>query len=196
MKMIHGRTCKHYGTRYEATVAATAIAAVKEAGRVAVAYDPTKWRGLGFYAYWVRDDGSAGLSLCSEGSTEEETWLSVAIHLAVYKPGVLQMTSREFGSILTANVLCQDGRLGILEQRSRMEIRKLGRQYEVFVVERRYLRGEDPRDVHQHPAGGPFVTVAEAAGFIDQYIGDYEGAAADDREAAIEAQRERERDER
>lgn len=191
--MIHGRLCNHYGTGYEAAAAADAIAAVKETGRVAVAYDPTQWGGLGFYAYWVREDGSAGLSLCSEGSTEAATWLSVAIHVAAYKPGVLQMTSREFGSVWTANVLCQDGSLGMLERRSRLEIRKLSGQYEVFLVERRYLRGEDPRDVHQSPQGEPFATVAEAAGFADNYIRDYEGAAADDLEAAIEAQRERER---
>nr|BAO18895.1 hypothetical protein [Burkholderia sp. M701] len=194
--MIHGRPCKHYGNGYEGAVAANAIAAVKEAGRVAVAYDPAQWGGLGFYAYWVREDGTAGLSLCSEGSTEAETWLSVAIHVAAYKPGVLQMTSREFGSVSTANVLCQDGSLGVLQRRSRLEIRKLSGQYEVFLVERRYLRGDDPRDVHQHPEGGPFAAVADAAAFIDQYIGDYEGAAADDREAAIDAQRDRERDER
>lgn len=192
--MIHGRPCSQYGIGYEATIAANAVVAVKEAGSVAVDYDATRWDGPGFCAHWVRKDGSRGLSLCIVGATEEEAWLLVAIALAGYKPGVLQMTSREFGSVWTVNVLCPDGSLGSVERRSRLEIRKLGGQYEVFVVERRYMRGEDPRDVRQQPVGGPFLTVAEAAGFVDQYIGDYEGAAADDREAAIEAERERARE--
>ena len=192
--MIHGRPCRQYAIGYEATVAANAVAAIKEAGRVAVDYDATRWGGPGFCAHWVRDDGSRGLDLCIVGATEEEAWLLVAIALAGYKPGALQMTSREFGSVGTANVLCPDGSLGFLQRRSRLEIRKLSGQYEVFVVQRRYLRGEDPRDVRQEPVGGPFLTVAEAAGFVDEYIRDYEGAEADDREAAIEAQRERERE--
>ena len=185
---------KHYGNGYETTLAAKAIAAIKEAGRVAVSYHSTHGCGPGFYAHWVGGDGSLGRSIGTVSPTEAEAWLSVAIRLAEYKPGVLQMTSREFGTIWTANVLCQDGSLGSLQRRSRFEIRKLSGQYEVFLLDRNYLRGKEARDVRQDPQGDSFATLTEAAGYVGQYIADYEDAAADDREAAIEAQRERERE--
>lgn len=40
-----------------------------------------------------------------------------------------------------------------------------------------------------------FRTVGEAAEYVAQFVVDYEGAAAEDRAAAVDAQREREREE-
>ncbi|MEX3555753.1 MAG: acetyl-CoA C-acyltransferase, partial [Burkholderia gladioli] len=45
---------------------------------------------------------------------------------------------------------------------------------------------------NQRQEGGPFATLAEAAGYVGRYIGDYAEAAADDHSAALEAQREQE----
>lgn len=100
----------------------------------------------------------------------------------------LLMTSREFGSIWTANILCTNGALGSLEQRFRLEIHKTNGQYEVHLGQRRYTDGEPPRDGRRVPQGEPCSTLAEAATYVEEYIRGYEGAAADDRAAAFEAQ--------
>jgi hypothetical protein len=180
----------------EATIAANAIAAMKEAGTVVVAHATTPGfgPGYGYYAHRLHQDGSLGLSIGDVCQTESEAWLSVAIALAVYKPGAVQMTSREFGSTWKANVVCKDGSLGMLERRSRLEIRRVSGQYAVFSVERCYLDGEEPRDVRQLQEGQAFATLPEAAGYVEQFIAGYEGAAADDHEAAVEAQHERDRE--
>lgn len=180
-------TSKRYGVGHEATLAANAIATIKETGKVTVS-GCSHGLGPGFYAHWVRADGRLGMSFGAGSETESEAWLSAAITLAAYKPGALQMTSREFGLTRIANVQSEAGSLESLELRRRLEIRKVGGLYEVFLVERRYLRGEEPRDVKQHPEGAPFATLQEAAGYVGRYIADYEGAAAEDRESAIEAQ--------
>ncbi|MCA8198474.1 hypothetical protein [Burkholderia vietnamiensis] len=177
----------------EACRAARVIAALQATGKVTVRHSSSPGDDPGFYARHKRADGSEGM-LISFSATEADAWLSAAIKLAQYKPGELQMTSREFGTTWTANVLCKDGSLGTLQKRSRLEIRKLGDQYEAFVLTRRYLRGEDPLDVRQQQQGGPFATLADAEGYVRQYIKDYEGAAADDHIAAVEAERERVRE--
>ncbi len=174
--------------------AAVAIDKVKKANKVDVRYVSTHGvDGPGFYAHWLRGDGSLGSDIGRVCATEAEAWLSVAIHLVEYRPGALQMTSREFGSTWTSNVQCLDGSLGSLERRSRFEIRWVDGQYEAYLVDRRYLGNDTPRDVRQYIQGDPFTTLAEAAGFVGQYIADFEGAVADDRDAAVEAQRERDR---
>jgi len=171
---------------------ADAISSLKASGRVVVRPSTSPGAGAGFYARRLRENGTEG-ELLTVSTTEDDAWLSAAVCLAEYRPGEVQMTSREFGSVWTANVLCKDGSLGSLERRSRLEIRKSQGQYNVFVLERRYLRGEDPKDVRQRQEGGPFATLAEAAGYVGQYIGGYAEAAADDRAAAIEAQAESDR---
>ncbi|WP_206146782.1 hypothetical protein [Burkholderia sp. Tr-20390] len=166
-----------------------AISRLKASGGVAVRPSTSPGFGEGFDAYRLRENGSEA-EILGSGATENEAWLSAAIRLAEYKPGVLQMTSREFGSVWTTNVLCKDGSLGILERRTRLEIRKLQDEYAVFSIYRRYLRGEDPCDVRQRQEDGRFVTLGQAADYVGRYIGDYAEAAADNRASAIEAQAE------
>lgn len=170
-----------------------AVAAVKASGEVAVRHDSTPGSGPGFYARRVRADGSEGLMLGVD-ATEAGAWRKAAIELAVYRPGRVEMTSREFGSTWTANVVCQDGRLGMLERRNRLEIRALDGQYAVFVLTRRYLGDEPPEDIYQRQDGGQHATLADAAGYISRYIADYEGARAEDHAAAVEAQAEQQRE--
>lgn len=77
----------------------------------------------------------------------------------------------------------------MLERRLRLEIRKLHGQFEVFLVQRRYLRGEQPADVLQQQGDRPFATLADAAAYVGRYISDFNGASADDQASAMEAQR-------
>lgn len=168
---------------------ADAISRLKASGRVAVRLSTSPGFGAGFYAYRLRENGSEGEFL-GTSATEDKAWLSAAIRLAEYKPGELQMTSREFGSVWTPNVLCNDGSLGMLERRTRLEIRKLQDEYAVFSINRRYLSGENPRDVYQRQEDDRFATLGQAADYVGRYIGDYAEAAADNRASAIEAQAE------
>lgn len=179
---------------YATTREEQAVAAVKASGRVAVRHDSTPGSGPGFYARRLRPDGSEGRSLGGVDTTEAGAWRKAAIALAIYRPGRVEMTSREFGSTWTANVVGQDGRLGTLERRSRLEIRALDGQYAVFVLQRDYLRDEPPEDVSQRQDGGLHATLADAAGYISRYIADYEGVVAEDHAAAVEAQAEQQRE--
>jgi hypothetical protein len=173
-----------YGVGHETAIAVTAVDACKAGGTVAVRYEAKGHDGPGFYINRVRFDGSRGLEMGPVKATEEEAWLYAAVRLAYYKPGVLQMTSREFGPVYKSNV----------ELRQRLEIRKISGKYEVFRFECQYQDGKEPRDINQSPQDVVFATLAEAAGYVGDYIADYEGAAADDREAALEAHFERERE--
>ncbi|MEX3555318.1 MAG: hypothetical protein VB131_01385 [Burkholderia gladioli] len=168
---------------------ADAISRLKASGRVAVRLSTSPGFGAGFDAYRLRENGSEG-EILGSSSTEAKAWLAAAIRLAEFKPGELQMTSREFGSVWTPNVVCKDGSLGMLERRTRLEIRKLQGEYAVFSINRRYLPGEDPCDVRQRQEDGRFVTLGQAADYVGRYIGDYAEAAADNRVSAIEAQAE------
>lgn len=183
-----------YIGRHDAAKVMKAIAACKATGQVEVRQCNSRGFGSGFYSNWVsRYEGRTGMTISGPSETEEMAWLEVVVKLAKYKPGTLQMTSREFGKTGTPNVQCADGSLGFLEIRSRMEIRKIAGQYEVFLMERRYLENEEPYDIRQHPQDGVFETLADAAGYVGKFISDYEGAAAEYHDEALEACRERER---
>lgn len=170
-----------------------AIAACKAAGQVVVSQGNSRGLGSGFYGSWTDEYGRPGLTICGPCATEDAAWTALVIQTAKFKPGVLQMTSRDFGHFRSANILCADGTLGVLERRSRLEIRKISGQYEVFLMERRHLGKEEPYDIRQHPQGRAFKSLADAAGYVGDFISDYEGAAAEERADAIEAHRERER---
>lgn len=185
---------RHYGSGRQAGRLAEAIAELKASGEVAVVRETRPGSGAGFCAYQVRD-GRRGMGIGPVvNATEEQAWLSAALYLARFKPGVVQMTSREFGAVSTPNVLRPDGNLGVSTRRSRLEIRQLDDQYHVFRVERRYLDGDEPKDVRQEPTEQTFATLAQAAGYVGQYIADYEGAAADHFYDAVEAQRHSDRE--
>lgn len=171
------------------TIAQTqAIAELRGTCRVAVNPISTPGQGFGFYAHRVRDIGSFGLTIAGPCATESDAWALAAFRLARIKVGGLVLTSREFGSRWQANTLRLDGSLGVLEWRSRLEIRWLGSAYIVVSVDRRYLEGEVPRDVEQRVVATKLSTVSSAAEFVVRYIADFEGAAADDRDAALESQ--------
>lgn len=171
------------------TIAQTqAIAEWRRTCRVAVNPISTPGQGFGFYAHRVRDSGSLGLAITGPCATENGAWVLAAFRLARIKLGGLILTSREFGSRWQANTLRLDGSLGVLEWRSRLEIRWLGSAYIVVSVDRRYLEGEVPRDVEQRVVATELSTVSSAAEFVVRYIADFEGAAADDRDAALESQ--------
>lgn len=180
---------------YHPAAVASATQALKASGRVAVVFEAEAWRLCrmpepGFACYHLRRDGSLGASLGTASDTEDDAWLMAAVRLAEYKPGAIVLTSREFGSSWTANVLCPDGSLGMLEERNRLEIRKVMGRYEVFFLTKSYLKGREPKDFRQHPLYVFAPTLGEAADYVGRYIGDFEGAATDDREAALEAHRE------
>lgn len=171
------------------TIAQTqAIAEWRRTCRVAVTPMSTPGQGFGFYAHRVRDSGSLGLAIAGPCATENGAWVLAAFRLARIKLGGLILTSREFGSRWQANTLRLDGSLGVLEWRSRLEIRWLGSAYIVVSVDRRYFEGEVPRDVEQRVVATELSTVSSAAEFVVRYIADFEGAAADDRDAALESQ--------
>ncbi|MFY4257894.1 hypothetical protein ACOTCG_09870 [Achromobacter xylosoxidans] len=164
------------------------IAELRRTCKVAVNPMSTPGQGFGFYAHRVRNNGSVGLAITGACATESGAWVLAAFRLARIKLGGLILTSREFGSRWQANTLRLDGSLGVLEWRSRLEIRWLGSAYIVVSVDRRYLEGEVPRDVEQRVVATELSTVSSAAEFVVRYIADFEGAAADDRDAALESQ--------
>lgn len=171
------------------TIAQTqAIAELRHTCGVAVNPISTPGQGFGFYAHRLSDSGSVGLAITGPCATENGAWALAAFRLARIRLGGLVLTSREFGSRWQANTLRLDGSLGVLEWRSRLEIRWLRSAYIVVSVDRRYLEGEVPRDVEQRVVSEELSTVSSAAEFVVRYIADFEGAAADDRDAALEAQ--------
>jgi hypothetical protein len=150
--------------------------------------------GGDFSCHRLRDNGTIGLSLAISCATEQDAWIMAAISLCKIHPGMVIMTSREFGSVWTANVLCPDGSLGMLEKRNRFEIRKMNSGFHIFHMTKRYLPGCDPEDSSQNYFGEIFSTIGQAADYIGRYISDYERAESEYRAEALEWQREQERD--
>jgi len=173
-----------FGVGHESADAAPAVAACKALGNLVVLYEAEGRIGSGFYLYRLNFHGKPGSVIGTANASEEDAWLTAAVRLAYHKPGMLQMTSREFGRTYVSNA----------ERRTRLEIRKIAGQFEVFHVECWYAEDKEPKDILQNPQDVVFATLAEAAGYVGQYIGDFEGAAIEDREAALEAHFERERE--
>ncbi|GBG14435.1 cyclopropane-fatty-acyl-phospholipid synthase [Novimethylophilus kurashikiensis] len=131
----------------------------------------------------------AGIYSCSLGvlprvgpcSSELEAWRQVVERLALVKPGETVWRSSEFGRVTTTNVLLKDGELGAMTRKKRIEVRRLEDHYELFLLERRYLPGEYPRDTRQdrlpvygHPWQFSSLDEARKAAHMD--ICDYEGS--------------------
>lgn len=162
---------------YEEMSMAEAIAALKEAGDITVAY-LTHAPEYGFYACSLCRDGSLGHPMGDAHETESEAWLSAAFRFAAYKPGVLQMTSREYGAASRGSAY-------------RMEIRRMHGQYHVFTVKSGCQHGEEPKDMWQSQDEGAFATLGQAADHVERCIAEFEGLNAEYLADAAAAQRER-----
>lgn len=103
--------------------------------------------------------------------------------------GVTILTSCEFGEVFSANIRHKSGNLGCMTKRNRLEIRKIDKSFQVFLIERRYdnLKEEEPKDVRLQQEG-TFENIGKAAEFVGQYISDYQGAVIDDHSDAVEVE--------
>lgn len=154
-----------------ADIEKSAIAIAKKNG-ISVGLKSTPGYGPGFYSSYF---SGFGVGPCD---SEDAVWAQVVERLALIQPGEVVYGSREFGEVSTANVRCPDGGLGTAIRKSRLEVRNMGEHYEIFTVQRLYLRGTDPRDVIQTRLGYggetyKYASVAEAKNEVSGYIGDY-----------------------
>lgn len=112
------------------------------------------------------------------------------------RAGQLVMTSADYARDGSANVVKPDGTLGMLMSHWRMEIRHVDAGYTVYAVRRQYFAGDEAnaRDVHHFESTPePLADIGAAAQYVSHQIYDVLEAVAEDREAALDAQRESDR---
>lgn len=164
-----------------------AIIVAKNRG-ITVEHGSTPGAGDGYYSSPL----GCSWSYVGPCSSEEIAWQQAVERMALVKPGVTVFTSREYGNVTTANVLCSDGSIGFSHRRSRIEVRHMGCHYELFTVDRLYMRGNDSRDIWQarHECYTTrsvcsftpciYMTQSEAEMEVAKFIDDYEGTAAEE----------------
>lgn len=104
---------------------------------------------------------------------EDTLWFRVCVHLVLFRPGVVVLTTREFGSIARQEVL-PNGLQVLVEHRSRLEVRQAGLGFDVYWLKRRYQIGQVDQDVMQQMVSQTLETIGSAADFAWQFIGSYE----------------------
>lgn len=157
------------------------IALAKSRG-ISVEYETTSGRGEGFYSSPL-GFGGYRVGPCP---SREIAFQQALEKVALIKPGVTELTSNEFSEVYKANTRMADGTLGTSTRRSRIEIRRMDDHYELFIVERLYKSGEEPRDIWQtrHGYGDAayrYTSLDEAKKEMSKYISDYKVTESEER---------------
>ena len=150
----------------------------------------------GFGPGWYGDVNNRLVVVPSAKATEDEVWALLLERMCLTSPGRLAMTSCEYGAVHSVNVLGKDGKLGVSERRSRLEIRRVDGAFQILHVERVYPPAQEaPYDIRQYRESyGNEITVfkdiGSAAVYVSNSINDYAQAASEFVADALEHQAE------